>query len=86
MSMMASSTKRPMATNRPMSVEELRLMPSGTIASSDIAMEVGIAVSAINVPRISPKKKRTARPVRAIAMRSSSRMLPNSTSTNWALS
>src|SRR5436305_16357 len=62
MSMIESSTSRPMQSSSPTSVPLLKVIPSGTIISTAIASEVGSVTIAISLPRHSPRKTSTARP------------------------
>jgi len=76
MSMMLSSTRRPIDRSIPIRVPELKVIPKGTIIRMAMASEVGTVTRAIRVPRHSPRKSRTARPVKNTAR-------PNSCQTFW---
>jgi hypothetical protein len=75
MSMIESSTSRPMESNSPIRVELLSVMPKGTMARRAMPSEIGMVITEMRVPRTFPRKKRTTTPVRSTAMTSSSTML-----------
>ena len=74
MSMIESSTSRPMESRSPIRVELLSVMPSGTMARSAIPSEIGMVTIEMSVPRQLPRKNRTTTPVRSTAITSSSTM------------
>ena len=74
MSMIESSTSRPIESRSPISVELLSVMPSGTMASRVMPSVIGMVISEMSVPRMLPRKKSTTTPVRSTAMTSSSTM------------
>ena len=86
MLMIESSTRRPMESRRPMSVELFRVIPNGTMTSKAMPSEIGMVMTEISVPRTLPRKKRTTRPVRSTASTSSSIMLSIRNPTNVELS
>ncbi len=85
-SMIESSTSRPIARRSPIRVPELSVIPKDATAEMAIASEMGIVMRAISVPRHSPRNSSTAIAVSRIAIPSSSNMFLNRTFTKWALS
>ena len=69
-----------------MSVDEFRLKPNGAISRIAIAMETGIVITEISVPRQLPRNSSTARPQSMIATASSSPVFLKRMLTKWALS
>ncbi len=69
-----------------MRVPLLKVIPNGTIISIARPNEVGRVIIAMRVPRHSPRKKITARPVSRTASPSSCQTFSNRMSTKWALS
>ena len=66
MSMIESSTSRPMDSSSPISVELFSVIPKGTMARSAMPSETGMVMTEMSVPRMLPRKNRTTTPVRRI--------------------
>ena len=77
MSMIESSTNRPIESSKPIKVPELKVMPNGTIIKTAKARLVGSVIMAIKVPRHSPRNKSTAMPVSKTAKPSSCHTFSN---------
>jgi hypothetical protein len=67
-SMIESSTRRPIDRRSPISVELSSVIPIGIRARTAIDSEIGIVIIDINVARHSPRKSKTAIPVSKMAV------------------